>query len=108
VVEDYKNYGEKKKKGPRSVGSSILVISHLAIFIVGISVGYWIGGRFSTSSIKEKNVSQGVEKGKDGFPQSGVERVGREPSEAREEQEAEKTAPAVSSKVDDEPRFTFY
>ena len=47
VVKDAKGYWSKRNEKARSPGWFILVISHMAVLVVGISFGHWIGGRFA-------------------------------------------------------------
>jgi len=108
VVKDLKGYREKGTENAKSPGWFILVISHLAIFIVGLSLGHWMGERFATVSTPQKTVSQEVPFEKDKTHASGAKEEKHLPSKASGKDETAKGSPAPLDRPEKGPRFTFY
>jgi cell division septation protein DedD len=59
MVEDLKNYGSKAANRAKSPIWVILLISHTTIFVLGVFLGHWTGGRFADVSSPKKVISEG-------------------------------------------------
>jgi cell division septation protein DedD len=55
VVRDLKGYRGKTDERFTSPGWFILLFSHMAILVLGISLGYWIGGSFSQDPMTQES-----------------------------------------------------
>jgi len=108
VVKDLKGYRENGDGKAKSPGWFILVISHLAIFVVGLSLGHWMGERFATVSAPQKTVSREVPFEKDKTHASRARGEKQLPHKASEKDETAKSSPAPLDRPEEEPRFTFY
>ncbi len=108
MVRDFKgNWGKSDKKA-ESPGWLILVISHLAIFIVGLSLGHWMGERFAKISAPQDTLSRPVESEK-GTPSVSEKYGGKKPvPEAPKDDEIERRPRTEPDPSENEPRFTFY
>lgn len=108
MVKDFKGYREETDRKPRSPGWFILVVSHMAIFIVGISLGYWIGERFAGVTMTQKTVSRKVESGRD-KPAESITKEGKTvPNETPRGDETEERSLSLPDRLEKQPRFTFY
>lgn len=108
MVKDFKGYREKTDEKPRSAGWTILVISHMAIFVLGISLGYWISGRFAKDSVLQKTVSQEVESRKERPSESIAQKEEGVSDQALGTDEFEKQSLMPQDQPEKKPRFTFY
>ena len=71
MVKDLKAYRDKTDAKPASSpGWFILIFSHVAILVLGISLGYWIGGRFSKEAMNQKTTTPEVATRKQEPPES--------------------------------------
>lgn len=62
MYEDLKGYRQiGGKKNTPSPGWGILVFSHVMILVLGISLGYWVGGHFPKEPAEEAGVSPQAE-----------------------------------------------
>lgn len=108
MVKDFKEYWEKTDKKIRSPGWFILIISHIAIFIVGISLGLWMGERFANVSSTQKTASREVESGKDKTFESIANKGKRMSHEVFGKNEIGKRPLTPPDRPEKEPQFTFY
>jgi cell division protein FtsN len=108
VVKDLKGYWDKAEKRPKSTGWAILVISHMAIFVVGLTLGQWMGDRFARVSSPQKTVVEKAESDTEKVSKSGVDEGRQEPQVAVKQDKAGKTAEGTLNQSEGEPEFTFY
>lgn len=108
MVKDLKGYREKTDKSPRAPGWFILVISHVAILIVGISLGYWIGERFARVPVDHKIVSREVGPDRDAPAESIAREEETVPKQAIGKDGIGKGHLASPAPPEEKPRFTFY
>lgn len=108
MVKDLKGYRENGDGKAKSPGWFILVISHLAIFVVGLSLGHWMGERFATVSSPQKTVSREVPFEKDKTHASRARGEKQVPPKASGKDETARSSLGPPDRPEKEPRFTFY
>lgn len=108
MVKDFKGYREKTDEKPKSPGWSILVVSHLAILLVGISLGYWVSRRLANDSIGPETVSREVEARKASPPALAAKNGKMPPDQAPGTEKTDKQSLRPQDRPEEEPRFTFY
>jgi cell division protein FtsN len=109
VVKDLKGYRDKADAKPgSSPGWFILIFSHMAILVLGISLGYWIGGRFSRDSMNQKTVTPEVATRNQQLPKSTAP-TKETPSERPDGVGKAKQGPEhPPDGGEGRPQFTFY
>jgi cell division septation protein DedD len=102
VVKDLKGHLEKGEKKAESSVWLVLVVSHMVIFVVGIVLGHWMGGRLLTESPTEKAPSSQMEI-RGSIPEA-------ERPETTDDASPEQRQTVVGELPDQvkEPEFTFY
>lgn len=80
----------------------------MAILIIGISLGYWIGGRFASAPSPKKTVSREVGTPQEKPLETEAEEGERVSSDTVTANETEEGAETHSDRVEEEPRYTFY
>jgi cell division protein FtsN len=109
VVKDLKGYRDKTDAKPASSpGWFILIFSHMAILVLGISLGYWIGGRFSKDSMNQKTVTPEVATRNQERPKSTAttkETQSERPVGVGKTKQKQERVPDGG---EGRPRFTFY
>ncbi|NIQ38884.1 MAG: hypothetical protein GTN81_09880 [Proteobacteria bacterium] len=108
MVKDLKGYWDKADKKPKSTGWTILLISHMAIFVVGLTLGQWMGHRFAHVSPPQENVVEKATPDRERVSKSGEDEGKQEPRVAVKQDKAAKTPEGTLNQSEGEPQFTFY
>ncbi|NIO05160.1 MAG: hypothetical protein GTN74_11285 [Proteobacteria bacterium] len=107
-MKDLKGYWGKEDKKPGSPGWFVLVVSHLAILMVGLWLGHWMGEHFAQVSVQQKAIPRGTESERKGPSESNLNgKRGLPRGVPRNESTGEGMA-ASSDGREEEPEFTFY
>ncbi|MBW2058739.1 MAG: SPOR domain-containing protein [Deltaproteobacteria bacterium] len=104
MVRDLKRYGQQKEERGGPAGWSILAVSHMAIFVIGTLLGYWIGQHFTAATTSRGEPSLSAKAEERVVPEAVV----RE-GERGEEGGTGVEGPKSEARPDkEEARFTFY
>jgi len=107
-MKDLKGYRNGEERKPRSPGWFVLVVSHMVIFVVGLWLGLWTGGRFAQVSSPENAVSRGARSEQGKTLESKSDRGSGLPHEASRNDETGETTATSSDDPRELPGFTFY
>ncbi len=107
-MKDLKGYRNGEERKPRSSGWFILVVSHTVIFVVGLWLGVWTGGRVAQVSSPESATSRGapLEQGRTSELMS--DRGSGLPHEASGNDETGETTATSSDEPGELPEFTYH
>ncbi len=108
MVKDLKGYREKGDGRIGSPGWLILVVSHVAVLLVGLFLGYWVGDRFASVSSAHKTLSREVQSEKDAGSELAADKGKELPPEAVSKRERKKLPASSPEQPKKEPEFTFF